>query len=67
MTYPFEVCDDIAKICVHKEIFPIETSELVAYIFLPILFAVASVGGVGGGIILVTIAFVCYTSRQKMQ
>ena len=37
----------------HKPIFPAETSEIIAYILLPILFAVASVGGVGGGIILV--------------
>ena len=51
--YPYEVCDETEMICVHKDVFPIETLELVGYCLLPLLFAVASVGGVGGGIILI--------------
>lgn len=51
--YPYELCDESEMICVHKDVFPVETLELVGYCLLPILFAVASVGGVGGGIILI--------------
>lgn len=68
MAYPFEVCDQATSLCVHKSIFPIETSEIVAYILLPILFAVASVGGVGGGIILVPllIGFLHFTTKESI-
>ena len=53
--YPFEVCDETSKTCVHKPLFPAQLSEIFAYALLPIFFAVASVGGVGGGIILLPI------------
>ena len=53
--YPFKVCDDVTFTCVHKSLFPAESSEIMAYILLPILMALASVGGIGGGIILVPI------------
>ena len=45
-----------------------ETSEIVAYVLLPILFAVASVGGVGGGIILVPllIAMLQFTTKESI-
>ena len=51
--YPYELCDEIEMTCRHKDIFPVEVSEVVAYILLPILFAIAAVGGIGGGIIMV--------------
>ena len=40
----------------HKDLFPAEISEILTYIALPVFFAVASVGGVGGGIILLPIS-----------
>ena len=46
------MCDAETLTCVHKSLFPAETAEIIAYVLLPILFAVAAVGGVGGGIIL---------------
>ena len=52
-THPFELCDAESKLCVHKELFPPEPTEILGYIFLPLLFAIAAVGGVGGGIILI--------------
>ena len=52
-THPFEICDSETKKCIHKELFPAEPSEIAGYIILPILFAIASVGGVGGGTIFI--------------
>ena len=55
MTSPFDVCDEVLKVCVHKGIFPVEPSEIAGLILLPILLAIATVGGVGGGTIMVPV------------
>ena len=52
-THPFEICDSEKQKCVHKELFPAEPTEIAGYIILPVLFAIASVGGVGGGTIFI--------------
>ena len=64
-TYPFEVCDATSHICVHKGIFPAESSEIAGYILLPLLFAIASVGGVGGGIVLVPLLISMFKFSTK--
>ena len=45
-----------------------EVSEIVAYILLPIFFAIAAVGGVGGGIILVPmlIGMLHFTTKEAI-
>lgn len=63
--YPFEVCDKVDSICVHKEVFPAEPSEIVAVILLPILFGISSVGGIGGGIILLPILLSLFSFTTK--
>ena len=40
-------------ICAHKSLFPLLTSEIFPTIFLPLLLGVASVAGVGGGMVVV--------------
>ena len=52
----------------HKSVFPVETSEIVVYICLPILFALASVGGVGGGVILapLLIGFLHFSAKESI-
>ena len=54
--YPFESCDSSTLTCVHKDLFPAQVAEILTYILLPIFFAVASVGGVGGGILMLPLA-----------
>ena len=53
--YPFEICDEELNICVHKGVFPVLPLEIAGLILLPILLAIASVGGVGGGTIMVPV------------
>ena len=55
MTSPFDVCDEVLRVCVHKGIFPVEPSEIAGLILLPILLSIATVGGVGGGTIMVPV------------
>ena len=43
-------------ICVHKDVFPLLKSEIIAIIILPPLIALASVSGLGGGAIFMPIA-----------
>lgn len=45
-----------------------QTSEIIAYILLPILFAVASLGGIGGGIILIPllIGMFSFTTKESI-
>ena len=63
--YPFEVCDAVTQICVHKPVFPAQPTEIISYVLLPILFAVASVGGIGGGTILIPLLIGMFGFRTK--
>ena len=55
--YPYQQCSGGANpICIHKDIFPVLTTEIIAMILLPPMLAIASVSGVGGGGIFVPIA-----------
>ena len=49
----------------HKNVFPIETAELISYALLPALFAVASVGGIGGGTILIPLLIGMFQFKTK--
>ena len=62
---PFEICDKEKHICVHKKIFPIEPSEAAGYVILPILMSIATVGGVGGGTIMVPVLIGMYGFATK--
>ena len=63
--YPFEICDETSKTCVHKGIFPVEGSEIAGLVVLPILLAIASVGGVGGGTIMVPVLIGMFSFTTK--
>ena len=52
----------------HKDLFPAVPLEIVGYVLFPIMFAIASVGGVGGGIILLPmmIAFFHFPAKDAV-
>jgi len=52
--HPYLLCSD-KKICVHKGIFPVSNSEFAGVIVLTILIALANVGGVGGGGLIIPV------------
>ena len=55
--YPYQQCSGgDTPICIHKGIFPILPTEIIAIILLPPMLAIASVSGVGGGGIFTPIA-----------
>ena len=51
--------------CVHKLVFPAQPTEIISYVLLPILFAVASVGGIGGGTILIPLLIGMFGFKTK--
>ena len=64
--YPFIVCEH--RICVHKGIFPIYFNEFAGIIIMTFLLALANVGGIGGGglIIPVTMALFTFTTKEAI-
>ena len=55
---PYHHCNE--GYCSHKPVFPLETSEYVGIIFLPILLGLANVGGIGGGGLIIPLAIGCW-------
>ena len=64
--YPYEICSN--KICEHKGILPIYNREIIGIIVLTVLVALANVGGVGGGglIIPVIMGFFSFNTKQAI-
>lgn len=63
--YPFEICDVEEKVCIHKGVFPLETSEIICYLIIPLLLAIATIGGIGGGIILIPLLVGLFHFKTK--
>ena len=72
--YPFETCKMTITedgslveepVCVHKDTFPLLPAEIVPSIFLPVLLGIASVAGVGGGMVVVPIAVGMFRFSSK--
>lgn len=63
-SYPFEVCST-GGVCEHKDVFPAEAMEIFGYVIMPFLFSLASVGGIGGGIIFVPLTIGVFNFRTK--
>ena len=53
----FNICNEENK-CIHKNVFPIETQEIIGLLFLLIGSAISNAGGVGGGALLIPILIV---------
>ena len=53
------------KICIHKDVFPIHTSEMVGTIVLTILMALAVMSGIGGGGIIVSLFMEFYKLNTR--
>lgn len=64
-SHPYEICDTLSKTCVHKGVFPIVGTEIAGYILIPLLFAVASVGGISGGLILLPLLIAMFQMTTK--
>ena len=64
--YPYIVCEK--RICVHKGIFPIYFNEFAGIIIMTFLLALANVGGIGGGglIIPITMALFTFTTKEAI-
>ena len=52
-------------VCAHKELFPLLPSEIFPTIFLPLLLGIASVAGVGGGMVVVPVAIGLFHFTSK--
>lgn len=61
--HPFVICNN--KICEHKGIFPIYYSEFIGIFAMTILIALANVGGVGGGGLIIPISMALFTFTTK--
>lgn len=77
LNYPYETCQlttlsetDTTEtaICQHKSLFPLLSSEIFPTIFLPMLLGIASVAGVGGGMVVVpiTIGLFHFSSKEAI-
>ena len=60
------MCQD--RICKHKGVFPIYASEFFGIIVMAVLLALANVGGVGGGglIIPIIMAMFMFTTKEAI-
>ena len=61
--HPFLICNN--KICEHKGIFPIYYTEFIGIIVMTLLVALANVGGVGGGGLIIPISMALFTFTTK--
>lgn len=62
-SFPYYLCQ--RKICVHKGIFPIYRSEFFGVLTLTFLIALANVGGVGGGGLIIPIIMAMFSFSTK--
>jgi uncharacterized membrane protein YfcA len=64
--HPFNIC--VAHQCKHKTIFPIYPREFAGIIVIPIVLALANVGGVGGGglVIPIIMALFMFTTKEAI-
>lgn len=71
VNYPYDTCQitDVSSqempICQHKPLMPLLSSEIFPTIFLPLLLGIASVAGVGGGMVVVPIAICMFHFSSK--
>lgn len=63
--YPYEVCSAEEKICVHKGVFPVLTSEILGLVILPLMLGLASVAGLGGGVVFVPLMMAFFHFKTK--
>ena len=64
--YPYIICK--SNVCQHKGIFPIYLSEFMGLVVMTILLALANVGGIGGGglIIPIIMAMFSFTTKEAI-
>ena len=63
--YPYEVCNPESGTCVHKRVFPVLTSELIGLFVMPLLLGIASVAGLGGGVVFVPLMLAFFHFKTK--
>ena len=64
--HPYTNCEN--SVCIHKGVLPVHIGEIYGILVLTILIALANVGGVGGGglIIPVIMAFFKFTTKEAI-
>ena len=63
--FPYEVCSPTLSVCKHKPVFPVLASEIIGLIILPFLLGIASVAGLGGGVVFVPIMMAFFHFKTK--
>lgn len=63
--YPYEVCSATEGMCVHKRVFPVLTSEMIGLFVMPLLLGLASVAGLGGGVVFVPLMMAFFHFKTK--
>lgn len=63
--YPYEVCSAEKQICVHKGVFPVLSSEILGLLVLPLMLGLASVAGLGGGVVFVPLMMAFFHFKTK--
>ena len=72
LRHPYRVCvldeDESTGLCAHKGVFPIYNPESIGLLVLAIMIALANVGGIGGGglIIPIIMAFFKFTTKEAI-
>ena len=61
--HPYFLCEQ--QTCIHKGIFPVYNTELYGIIVLTILIALANVGGVGGGGLIIPVIMAFFSFDMK--
>ena len=61
--YPYIICK--SNVCKHKGIFPIYLSEFLGVVVMTILLALANVGGIGGGGLIIPIIMSMFSFTTK--
>jgi hypothetical protein len=63
--FPYEVCNVQLTDCEHKGIFPILPSEYIGLIIMPLLLGIASLAGLGGGVVFVPLMMAFFHFKTK--
>lgn len=63
--FPYEVCNAQTTDCEHKGVFPILNSEYIGLIIMPLLIGIASLAGLGGGVVFVPLMMAFFHFKTK--
>ena len=62
---PFLICHNTDRVCRHKKLFPMELSEFIGFVIIAFFASLAAAAGIGGGIIVISIALLMFGVSVK--